>query len=68
MRPSSGQFLCVCVASLCLSRTCESIGVAVATILTLVFLPTFYVAENCFWETGAADSGPLGAPALALLR
>ncbi|MEY9533643.1 hypothetical protein [Sinorhizobium fredii] len=70
MRPSSGQFLCVCVASLCLSGRCEAGGVAIATILTLVFLPAFYVAVNRFRVSGepATDSGPLAAPAPALLH
>ncbi|QPB20118.1 hypothetical protein [Rhizobium sp. 007] len=70
MRPSSGQFLCVCVASLCLSGRCEVGGLAVAATLTLVFLPAFYVAVNHFRETGepATDPGPLAAPFLALLH
>ncbi|MEK1932747.1 MAG: hypothetical protein AAAC47_23840 [Pararhizobium sp.] len=70
MRPSSGQFLGVCVASLCLAGRCEAGGFAVATMLTLVFLPTVYVAVNGFRNTGepAAEPGPLAAPALALLH
>ncbi|MEZ0002614.1 hypothetical protein ABIA18_004411 [Sinorhizobium fredii] len=68
MRPSSGPFLCVFVASLCLSGRCE--GVAVASILTLVFLSAFYIAVNRFRARGepATDSGPLAAPALAPLH
>lgn len=66
MRPSSGQFLCVCVASLCLSGLCEVLELAVATMLTLVFC----VAVNQFRETGelAKDPSPLAAPALARLH
>lgn len=66
MRPSCGQFLGVCVASLCLAGRCEVGGFAVATMLTLVFPPTFYVAVNGFRNTG--EPGPLAAPALALLH
>ena len=70
MCPSSGPILCVCVASLRLSGRCEVAGVTVATILTLMFLPAFYVAVNRFRVTGepATDSGPLAATAPALLH
>ncbi len=66
MRPSSGQFLCVYVASLYLSGSCEVLGLAVATMLTLVSS----VAFNHFRGTGepATDPGPLAAPALVRLH
>ncbi|MBD9511173.1 hypothetical protein IB265_30865 [Ensifer sp. ENS10] len=66
MRPSSGQFLCVCVASLYLSGSCEVLGLAVATMLTLVS----YIAVNQFRETDepAIDPRALAAPAAVRLH
>lgn len=66
MRPSSGQFLCVCIASLCLSGSCEVLGLAIVTVLALAS----YASANHFRETGepVTDPGPLAAPALARLH
>ncbi len=66
MRPSSGQLLCVCVASLYLSGSCEVLGLAVATMLTLVS----DALVNRFRETDepAVVAGPLVAPAPVRLR
>lgn len=66
MRPSSGQFFYPCVASLCLFGRCEVGGLAVATVLTRAF----YVAVSRVREMGepAADTGPIVAPARALLH
>lgn len=66
MRPSSGQLLCVCVASLYLSGGCEVLGLALATMLTLVS----YIAVSHFrdMDEPVTDAGPLVAPAAVRLH
>ncbi|MGF6175117.1 hypothetical protein ABIE33_003425 [Ensifer sp. 4252] len=66
MRPSSGQFLCVCVASLCLAGICEVPGLTVATMLTLVAC----AVVNHFRAAGepVTDPRPRAAPALVRLH
>ncbi|OHV75396.1 hypothetical protein [Ensifer sp. LCM 4579] len=68
MRLSLDRFLCACVASLGLCGHSEFGGLAVATMLSLVFLPGLNVAVNTVREKDepAADLGVLMAPVFAI--